>query len=153
MTRTALYRHFGADGALLYVGISHQVILRTKQHVETATWAEGINQITVEWFETRDMALAAENAAITSERPLFNKRNSVTDTGRLIPDLISLWPVRTKFAQDVGVDIQVVHKWVQSGRIPSGWMRSVVDAAQDRGMAWVTADWILDAHSPKAVTQ
>jgi len=32
-------------------------------------------------------------------------------------------------------------------------MRSVVDAAQDRGMAWVTADWMLDAHSPKAVTQ
>jgi hypothetical protein len=54
--RTALYRHFDADGRLLYVGISMQDIATVR----------------IEWFYSRKEALQAELRAITTENPAHN---------------------------------------------------------------------------------
>lgn len=70
--RTALYRHFDRDGALLYVGISLNSIQRTMQHRQGARWFEQIARIAIEWLPTREAAEAAERAAIKAERPKFN---------------------------------------------------------------------------------
>lgn len=72
MTRTALYRHFDASGALLYVGISLNTIQRTQQHQHGARWFERIARIDIEWHSSRPAALTAEAIAIASESPVFN---------------------------------------------------------------------------------
>ena len=72
--RTQLYRHFDADGRLLYVGISLSVVSRLAQHRESAKWFSRISKVTVESYETREDALDAENNAIARENPIFNRK-------------------------------------------------------------------------------
>lgn len=72
--RTALYRHYAADGALLYIGISHDPEVRWEQHY---WWKQGDSaRQTVEWFELRHEALAAEAAAIAAEKPKYNRHHN-----------------------------------------------------------------------------
>lgn len=72
-TRTALYRHFDASGALLYVGISLSAVQRLEQHKQSAVWFANIGRVDVEWFPSRGAALRAEAEAIRSENPAHNK--------------------------------------------------------------------------------
>lgn len=72
MTRTALYRHFDAAGALLYVGISLSAVQRLGQHRDRSGWYSQIAQVSIEWFTDRRLALAAESLAIAQEKPLRN---------------------------------------------------------------------------------
>lgn len=72
MKRTALYRHYDASGALLYVGISLDTIRRTQQHKLGAHWFERIARIEIEWLASRADAEHAERAAIKAERPAHN---------------------------------------------------------------------------------
>lgn len=69
--KTALYRHFDADGVLLYVGISLAPFRRLRDH-KRSHWCESIVTIKVEWHPDRESALRAEMAAIMAEQPLHN---------------------------------------------------------------------------------
>lgn len=69
---TALYRHFDSAGALLYVGISLNALLRLSQH-KTAPWFREIARVEIEWHDTREAAISAESAAIRDEGPRWNK--------------------------------------------------------------------------------
>jgi hypothetical protein len=69
---TSLYRHFAADGSLLYVGISLSWPARTKAHANSARWFDQVARVEIEQFPTRAAALEAERAAIKLERPKFN---------------------------------------------------------------------------------
>lgn len=72
MSKCALYRHFDAEGALLYVGISLRPFTRTSQHVSLAPWADQIANVKIEYFPTRSEAMAAEARAVQEENPLHN---------------------------------------------------------------------------------
>jgi len=76
---THLYRHYSKDGDLLYVGISTSAVARLAQHKNTSHWFREIGTITVENFDNRDEALAAEKFAIKKEKPLFNKQGAILD--------------------------------------------------------------------------
>lgn len=69
--RTALYRLFDAQGVLLYVGIAFDPEARWKDHVRKPWWPLVATK-TVEWHETRLLALDAEADIVVSERPLYN---------------------------------------------------------------------------------
>ncbi len=71
-TPTKLYRHFDKDGALLYVGISTNVVVRLSQHSKYSHWFDEITNITIESYPTRDDALDAETKAIQTENPKYN---------------------------------------------------------------------------------
>lgn len=72
---TDLYRHFDAEGRLLYVGISYGAIARLQQHAEgRAGWVSKIVRVEVQKFRTREAAERAEALAIQREAPLHNKR-------------------------------------------------------------------------------
>lgn len=71
--RTALYRLFNAEGVLLYIGISSQPEVRRKQHVAQQPWGHLISRQEVEWRDDRPTAERAEEAAIASESPLYNR--------------------------------------------------------------------------------
>jgi predicted GIY-YIG superfamily endonuclease len=70
---TALYRHFSADGTLLYIGIAYSLLDRIAAHRGNATWFRQIATITVEHFPSREAAYEAETKAIKSEKPLHNR--------------------------------------------------------------------------------
>jgi hypothetical protein len=84
-TKTYLYRHFRADGVLLYVGVSLPAIQRLRAHSLAAEWFGTIANITIETCESRQDALAAEKKAIQIEKPLHNKRGHVVKPAALKP--------------------------------------------------------------------
>lgn len=67
-----LYRHFAADGELLYAGISLSWPTRTKSHVRGSPWFDQVAEVKIEKFATRQQALQAEKEAIKTEKPRFN---------------------------------------------------------------------------------
>lgn len=69
---TELYRHFDANRRLLYVGVSLSTLERLRRHKRSSHWFAEVVYITIERFETRELALAAEKAAVKAERPRFN---------------------------------------------------------------------------------
>jgi hypothetical protein len=71
-----LYRHFNAEGDLLYVGMTLHVLSRQKDHLKTAEWANSIFQIIIEPFASREELIEAEALAIKSEYPKFNKTHN-----------------------------------------------------------------------------
>lgn len=70
--KTALYRHWNADGILLYVGISLKPFERLAAHAYGSHWADDIASVTMEYFDSREDADAAERRAIREERPAHN---------------------------------------------------------------------------------
>lgn len=78
--RTALYRHFDADGVLLYVGIADRPTSRTRNHARDSEWAIFAATADMEWFPDRGTALEAERDAIRAEMPIFNWVHN--DSGR-----------------------------------------------------------------------
>lgn len=67
-----LYRHYDPNGDLLYVGVSLVPLRRQEKHRGVAAWRNMICRILIEPFDTREAALAAEEAAIRIEFPKFN---------------------------------------------------------------------------------
>lgn len=73
--RTALYRLYGAEDQLLYVGISHDPDGRWEIH--KPLYAEdsrrpAVVRRTVEWLPSRAAAEKAEIEAIKTEKPIYN---------------------------------------------------------------------------------
>jgi excinuclease UvrABC nuclease subunit len=73
-TRFHLYRHFDADGSLLYFGQSNNCFERLREHKFNSKWNDLIVTIRIERFASREEALAAERQAILLEKPRFNVR-------------------------------------------------------------------------------
>lgn len=70
--RTAVYRLFGTEGVLLYVGIARRIGLRWDQHATSQPWWPDVLQMTVEWYPSRTEAETAEREAIRTEEPKYN---------------------------------------------------------------------------------
>lgn len=74
--RTALYRLYGADDTLLYVGVANDPEVRWRQHEREKHWWSLVARSSVAWFERRLEALDAEAEAIRSEKPKHNSTHS-----------------------------------------------------------------------------
>lgn len=75
MTQTALYRHFDADGRLLYAGISASPIKRLAEH-QSSAWFGDIRRVDIVMYPDRAAAEVAERAAIRDEYPVHNKHRT-----------------------------------------------------------------------------
>jgi predicted GIY-YIG superfamily endonuclease len=78
----AVYRAFGAQAWLLYVGISVDPHVRLAAHNRRAEWADEARHITLAWYGDRRRAEAAEARAIVTEHPVYNITNSWCWCGR-----------------------------------------------------------------------
>lgn len=78
--QTALYRHFDAEGALLYIGISGGWFRRTAEHMKSSPWWREVSHIEITYYQNKADALAAETDAIARENPRHNKQKSVRRT-------------------------------------------------------------------------
>lgn len=135
--RTALYRHYDATDALLYVGISSDPVARTHAH-KSADWADRVVRFTGEWFDTWAEAHAAERRAIRDEKPLFNRVRyalivdpqtsrsqllgpSVRACARFDPEMLT---IITEAARDEGIDFsEMVRRMLAFALddLPMGW--------------------------------
>lgn len=79
---TALYRHYDANGTLLYVGISTSVMMRLAQHRWGSHWFTRVVRVTIEWLPTREAALNAEREAIRKECPECNTVHALREGER-----------------------------------------------------------------------
>lgn len=58
---------------------------------------------------------------------MYKKRHSIRD-------LIAEWPVRRDLADDIGISVDRIHKWVYSESIPARYHKAILEAAQARGI-------------------
>jgi hypothetical protein len=93
--RCALYRHFDVYETLLYVGITDSLGDRTNSgHARTSEWVQFAMRAEAEWYDSRDEASAAEQEAVESERPVFNRQYAQGDVDRQILDYLHEREVR-----------------------------------------------------------
>ena len=69
---TVLYRLYAADGTLLYVGITDQLLERFREHRCHRRWWPEVAGQSFTRYDTRGEAEEAERAAICSEAPVHN---------------------------------------------------------------------------------
>lgn len=67
-----------------------------------------------------------------------------------IRELINHWKPRRLLAEEIGANLEAVHKWAKANRIPPDWQSDVIKAAQRAGMDHVNGDWMVDAHKREA---
>jgi len=80
--RHALYRHFDAEGGLLYVGTTLSPLHRQRRHLATSDWRDEIAAITIERFPSQSTARDAEALAIVRESPKYNRTYAQTTCRR-----------------------------------------------------------------------
>ena len=69
--KPAVYRMFDADGVLIYIGYSTNVLRRIYSYTDF-TWYRRIATVKIEHFKTKKEAQQAEKDAIFNESPLYN---------------------------------------------------------------------------------
>lgn len=77
-----LYRCFGSDGTLLYIGVSSDHRQRFASHEKHSEWWTQVDRIELTHFALRPDALDAERAAIVAENPVHNVRRNFRATHR-----------------------------------------------------------------------
>jgi hypothetical protein len=151
MTRTALYRFYNADGALLYVGITENTVQRWRGHASEKPWWPEVVRKTVDWFDDRATAEVNERVAIRSEDPRYNVRHKGGDATAVVMHFTPWWDYvqrvadgrsTHKIAAKIGVGGNCVARWKYSR--PTG--ENVVAFARGFGAdtlaALVAADFV-----------
>lgn len=121
--RTALYRFYNGDDELLYIGISNDPDFRWKAHRYGSArkgWPQEAARRTVEWHNSRPLALKAEADAIKAEHPRYNGKHNYDDA----PFDSSTWPrvtARSKVPAIAGLMRSEISsgRWAPGQRIPS----------------------------------
>ncbi|WP_179894561.1 GntR family transcriptional regulator [Streptomyces sp. f150] len=126
--RTALYRLYDADEQLLYIGISNDPDFRWKAHLYSReSWPKQVTRHAIEWWNTRNEAVAAEAAAIRTERPRHNGKHNYDDA----PFDPTSWPIVSaphKVTSIAGLIRAEINsgRWGHGQRIPS--LRTIAGA-------------------------
>ena len=98
---TALYRLFGKEDRLLYVGIAVNPEKRLASHRTSKPWWPEVTRHTIDWLDDWESALKREAEAIHAERPVHNiihrPYGTAEQTGRGGFDLVlPVWEARTR---------------------------------------------------------
>lgn len=137
--KTAVYRHYDADGALLYVGLSRNPLKRWGQHKALALWFYDISRIEIQWFDSREDASDAEIRAVKSERPIFN---TVYNTAN---------PQRKKVETPPPPDTDECPPWLPDGVVVGVTLRDNGPGVDALISAGVPADNIKDGGNPRVL--
>lgn len=101
--RHELYRFYGTQGELLYVGITGSVQQRTSKHRVTQPWWDLVATMTVQRFETRAESVLAERVAIRDEDPIFNiSRPAPHAHAGFTPAINLCWVCREPVVEQLG---------------------------------------------------
>jgi excisionase family DNA binding protein len=111
MTATWVYRHFAADGSLLYVGITAHPQTRTATHRAHAPWWQQVTSISWRRMPTRADAYSAEQEAIRTEHPTFNGENRVRSFSH--PAVLTVKAA----AELLDVSTTTIHRRIEDGTL------------------------------------
>ncbi len=171
MPGVALYRHFAADGSLLYVGISVRPLTRLGEH-EESRWIDKVSRVDMERFPTRDAAIDAERNAIVSERPIYNIvhnrpkserprhhiSNEKTMTMREVREACGVNPIYSK-GFPAPINQGEYGKWIWRASDVTKWLERKYEKRRGRwkpviepGDMWVTSTEILSMVNYRAST-
>jgi len=154
MPRTALYRHYDAEGRLLYVGVTDCLTERDKQHASKSVWHKDVARTDTEWCLSRDHAFALERVAIEYERPLHNVQFSAEAADRRAAQagdfgpIFRIWSQMSDLAADLKVPYMTAVSWFQRGSFPAKRDLDLIEAARNRG-AVITLEQIAAARKSK----
>ena len=124
---TSLYRHWDAEGRLLYVGISISALARQIAHRADAHWWDEVTRITIERFSSVAEAENAERVAIAAENPLHN---TIRRKPRPQP---AFEPQTPKPSFEIRDGMSAVEREVMlSEAYEAGWARGAELAQEDR---------------------
>jgi hypothetical protein len=137
-TPTAVYRFFGADKGLLYVGVTDEPKRRFRKHAKAAVWWPDVAGRSIDWFDSRSDALVEEARAIREENPLHNKagvpgRAPAPQTVRAT-NLAALNGHRVAGAHEIGLALCVTRQRVQQLMKRQDWPAPVCELAM--GKLW-----------------
>lgn len=140
-----LYRQFDASGALLYVGIADDPRARMRRHAAQSAWASLIARVTLDHFEDREKAEAAERQAIFEEKPLHNiqladrEGAEHEDVARRIRSLrVASRLSQAEYAKSLGFKVTQYSNWENGFRQPS-----IAAAIKICDAEAVTLDWLF----------
>jgi predicted GIY-YIG superfamily endonuclease len=125
---TTVYRLFDAKDVLLYVGVSVDVDQRWRVHRSSSPWWRLVARKSVVEYPDRDLALAAEAAAIQTEKPLYN-RDGVPAELRRSPEMYSADPLQVYITQEERRALRV--KAAQAGLSMSAYVRQMIQQDGD----------------------
>ena len=109
-----LYKHYDANGDLLYVGITVSTIRRTREHIKRAEWYDQIVRIEISRFISREDAIKAEEVAIHVEKPRFNKQKVERHWG-LCPSKVSgAHPAERNRARSASLTMATLPKFISA---------------------------------------
>lgn len=101
-----LYRAYGPENQLLYVGISGNWSERLHSHEKTSEWIERADWVKLERYATREAVEIAERQAIVTEAPLFNKiHNLAFESAKDHFQNIKFWTYRNVIVDDVHLQL------------------------------------------------
>lgn len=103
---TVLYRLYGENDVLLYVGISGRWLTRMKQHSKDKPWFDDVASVRIERFCSKSEALAAERAAIHAEHPKHNIAHNTEPERKSYDFKISVNTAMRAWAEDAQRIIQ-----------------------------------------------
>lgn len=136
----AVYRHFAADGQLLYVGCSIDPLYRFGVHRSVSPWAFEVARIDVEWFADKEAALEAEARAIRDEGALHNGPRRTRKGTKRTPNLGHLYlrdwldfsgtPLDV-FAARAGISIKAARKFSSGPSFPQNEARQRIAVATE----------------------
>lgn len=86
--RCAVYRQYDDQGVLLYVGISTDLLTRRRSHIKRSAWVEFASVESSVWYDSIEVARAAERDAIINELPIFNIVHADADRDVLLRDYL-----------------------------------------------------------------
>lgn len=111
--RTYIYRAYDAEGRLLYIGMTNDLVQRIGQH-QSSHWIWDVASITAETYPTRAEASTAECAAIRSEVPRWNVKSS--PNGRQVE--ADLWAMNPSNPRNFGPrkPPPTIGEWIVLGR-------------------------------------
>lgn len=69
--RHLVYRVYGNNGELLYVGVSWNPFAVVERHCDVSPYWEDVASIKLDWFDSISQALEGESSAIASEHPKY----------------------------------------------------------------------------------
>lgn len=98
--KCALYRYYGHDNELIYVGISFRPFARAEQHGYIRH--ESVARMDIQWCDNREDAEQAEAMAIATESPMCNKTGEIVDYNKwvLAASCHKWWPFDDSISND-----------------------------------------------------
>lgn len=125
---TALYRLFDAAGDLLYVGITNNVKVRMQGHRADKRWWPEVVEKRITWYPNRPDAAAAEDRAIKTEDPRYDR--SYRQAGGANLPIRQPRPAAPRVAQDDSTESEP--NWARMLRTAPVYVRQVVPVRGNR---------------------